>query len=442
MREILLNLNEHILHKKSFHSIKEELNLCFNNYTNKKTIIDLLEFWIYSIRALHITYGLESVKMYLRGKQKDIFIFAVSLEFGSDLTKSSPLKKRYKNNWLLKLDKYLSIEHRLPGTYHKSYLNIILVKYTMHLLMQISTSYDKKLACNVIDIISLYFSRMNLLVDKNDILLGLPDIFKSMQINQKYHKESKIHCAPIELFQFRGHENIFLLKKKLKVYGYQHGGGYDIFNGDILTDFEKKISSRFFGWGLSKENIHQKSFRKRNSLLSRTSSDKKIVWVESPREPKIYSLFYPIQYYIKRDVKIIYYINTELKEYGGQYYKKPYPGILKSNLCDNIKSDIINGKPEDFLRKGDLVIFDNCFHSLIFHCIENKILFIIISNRNIKQYYTKNTTKWMSVLRRNGLFFFSDEKSNLASRIKNLDFNFIFPIDVIEYHKLFFQQAS
>ena len=115
---------------------------------------------------------------------------------------------------------------------------------------------------------------------------------------------------------------------------------------------------------------------------------------------------------------------------------------MKSNRYDNISSDIIKGKPEDFLEVGDLVIFDNCFHSLIFHCIENKILFIIISNRNIKQYYTKNTTKWISVLRRNGLFFFSDEKSKLASRIKNLDFNFVFPINVIEYHKLLFQQAS
>ena len=73
MRETLQNLNELTLHKKAFHSIKEKLNLCYESYTNKQTIIDLLEFWIFSIKALYIAYGSETVKMFLRGNSKDIF---------------------------------------------------------------------------------------------------------------------------------------------------------------------------------------------------------------------------------------------------------------------------------------------------------------------------------------------------------------------------------
>ena len=104
MREIPLNLNEYISHKKCFHSIKEKLNSCYEGYTNKKTIINLLEFWIFSIKALHIAYGSETVKMFLRGHSKDIFNFSISFEFGRPLSKSRLLKNSHRNNWLLKLD--------------------------------------------------------------------------------------------------------------------------------------------------------------------------------------------------------------------------------------------------------------------------------------------------------------------------------------------------
>ena len=107
-------------------------------------------------------------------------------------------------------------------------------------------------------------------------------------------------------------------------------------------------------------------------------------------------------------------------------------------MYDGIKSDIITGSPEEFLMRGDLVIFDNSLHSLIFHCIEQKILFIIISNRNVYNYYMPKAKEWIDLLRENDLFFFSDENKKLRTKLKSLDFNFTIPDEVIMYHQNIF----
>ena len=58
-------------------------------------------------------------------------------------------------------------------------------------------------------------------------------------------------------------ENLFLLDRKLRVLGFQHGGGYDIFQIDYFAEYEKRLSDLFFGWGFSEHNKPQKKFKKR-----------------------------------------------------------------------------------------------------------------------------------------------------------------------------------
>tara|TARA_Y100001970_G_C14225403_1_gene855339 strand:+ start:778 stop:2136 length:1359 start_codon:yes stop_codon:yes gene_type:complete len=443
--ETIKKINELTIHKKTFESINNELHSCYRDYANKEKIINLLEFWIFSVRVLYIAYGPEIVKIFLKGNYRDIYIFSISFEFGDVLPKPDVIKINRKSSWLLQLNKYFSIQYRLPAApqesyWHvKSYKDYLLLRYTSQLLKSISTSFDKELTTNIISAIDQYFSKEKMIIDKNDILLGLPDLFKSKQIHQKNNNQSIIHCSPNELFQFCGKENIFLLNEKIMLYGYQHGGGYDIFETDTGIIFEKKISDKFFGWGLSEKNVKQSRFRKKNRSLFSTNYNKKVVWFESSQEPKFHSFIYPIQYTMKRDKRKINYIYSELQIYGQQYFRKPYPGLMKSEFYVDLKCDIINSKPEEFLFRGDLALFDTCLHSLIFFCIENEILFIIIDDRNIYKHYKKKTKEWINVLRKNNLFFFSDEKNNLANRLNNLNFNFIFPNEVVKYHRNVFQ---
>ena len=437
MQETLQNLNELKLHKKDFQGIKSELDLCYHGYTNKETIINILQFWIFSIRALHSVYDAETVKIYLRGNYKDFFNFSVYHEFGSPLYDIKKKETSNKLSWFFNLNIYSSKEYSLPGAPNNSLLKIFRLRYTMHLLSKIPLSYNENTHNNVIKIINSYFKKANLIIDIADLSYALPDLFKSDQVDHNFDGIAILKCVPFELFQFLGHENLFLLNHKIIIHGYQHGGGYEIFNGDTLTYFEKMISNKFFGWGLSENNVRQFKYKQKSNIF-RFFKNKKIIWIESPKDPKISDVWYPLQGYVKNDQEKVDYIYNELKDFGGQFFRKQYPGLLKSNMYGGIKSDIITGNPEEFLIRGDLVIFDNCLHSLIFHCIELKILFIIISNRNVYNYYMPKTKEWIDLLRENDLFFFSDEDKKLSTKLKSLDFNFTFPDEVIIYHRNLF----
>ena len=438
MHETLHYLNELKLHKKDFQGIKSELDLCYQDYSNKGTIINLLQFWIFSIRALHLVYDAKIVKMYLKGDRKDIFNFSAYHEFGSPLYDIKKKEIRNKLSWFFNLNIYSSREYSLPGAPNDSLLKKIRSKYTMHLLSKIQLSFNEYTYNTVISIINSYFRTAKLNIDLKDLSIGLPDLFKSDQVDHGSDGIAVLKCVPFELLQFLGHENLLLLNQKIIIQGYQHGGGYEIFNGDTLTEFEKMISNKFFGWGLSKNNVRQKKYKRKNSFLSRLFKNKKIVWIESPKDSKISSVWYPLQAYVQSDQAKVDYVYNELKDFGGQFFRKQYPGVLKSNMYDGIKSDIITGSPEEFLMRGDLVIFDNSLHSLIFHCIEQKILFIIISNRNVYNYYMPKAKEWIDLLRENDLFFFSDENKKLSTKLKSLDFNFTIPDEVIMYHQNIF----
>ena len=110
LQETLQNLNELKLHKKDFQGIKSELDLCYHGYTNKETIINILQFWIFSIRALHSVYDAETVKIYLRGNYKDFFNFSVYHEFGSPLYDIKKKETSNKLSWFFNLNIYSSKE--------------------------------------------------------------------------------------------------------------------------------------------------------------------------------------------------------------------------------------------------------------------------------------------------------------------------------------------
>ena len=87
---------------------------------------------------------------------------------------------------------------------------------------------------------------MGIKVDKSLINQNIPDVFKSKQIKCNNLREVRLDGAPIEIMQFKGCECILLLNRKIDIFGYQHGGGYDIVHNDPLTYFEKKVSNVIF----------------------------------------------------------------------------------------------------------------------------------------------------------------------------------------------------
>ena len=87
------------------------------------------------------------------------------------------------------------------------------------------------------------------------------------------------------------------------------------------------------------------------------------------------------------------------------------------------------------LGVGDVVIFDNCMHSLMYHCLENNILFLIVEKKLAVKHYTPKMLLWYKILRKNNLLFHDDEYGFLGKRIKALNFPRVLPKEVYIYYK-------
>ena len=272
---------------------------------------------------------------------------------------------------------------------------------------------------------------------------NIPIFFKSHQVKCYNLKGSKLCCAPMEVIQFKGYECIFLLNRKINVVGHAHGGGYDVASNDPLTYFEKKITDSFFGWGFSEENVYQTRYSTVQKSCKETTTGK-IIWIESSRDSKFTSYCYPLLFTVKADEDIPFYIYQELVKSGVKYFNKIYPGKLESNRYKNLRGTVVssNQPAEELLEKNDVVIFDNCMHSLMYHCLENNILFLIVEKRLAVKQYTPKMFLWYKILRRNNLLFHDDECGLLGKRIKALDFPRVLPKEVYIYYKNIFNSTT
>ena len=436
MKEVLKLSKELEIHHKSYHKVRYKLKFLYKHYSNEKVIVDLFEYWILSLNLIYCSYGADGLKRYLRGGQKDPVVFSYEYEFKAETGLVSQATK-INIKGLFRLLNFFPLNLRFPGSPNTCFFDRFLAKYTSLIARSIPTYADKNLEKNVVDVVNLYLSEVGIDVElSNDEYICIPSVFRSRQLKRGSSKILNVKCAPVELMHFNGSENIFLMKNKLEVIGFQHGGGYDNIDLDLALSFEKKISSVFYGWGLSENNTHQHRFARKSTRLAQRANKGRVIWVESPRDTKLIAYYYPLAYAIKKDTNVASYIFSELKESNVGYYSKPYSDELRSDKYIGKRDRVIDGnkKAEDVIRKGDLVIFDNCMHSLIYYCIENNIMFIIVSCKSLEIHYTDEMRKWYKVLRRNNLFFFPNEEKLLRSKICELSLNYTISKDMADYH--------
>jgi hypothetical protein len=435
MREISVYLNNFNSHRKSYVKIQNSLICLYQDYTNSEVIISLCEYWLFSISTLHQSYGNKGLDEFLLRRNNDPISYSYFYEFG--IIEAPPHDINTKKKFIFRIDKYLPMQYRLPSAPSTGFFSSLLARHTKLLASQLPRDSDKNLVVKITEIIYLYLLHMGIKVDKSLINQNIPDVFKSKQIKCNNLREVRLDGAPIEIMQFKGYECILLLNRKIDIFGYQHGGGYDIVHNDPLTYFEKKVSNRFIGWGFSKENSHQTRYVANQNIDGEIKKIRKVIWIESSRDSKFISYCYPVLFDVKNGSEIPKYIHSELIECGVEYFNKKYPGKLESNRYKGMRGPVIPSDlvAENILVRGDIVIFDNCMHSLIYYCLENNILFLIVDKKDVTQYYTYKMFLWYKILRRNKLIFHLDEKGALSERITNLNFRISLPDEVCKYYK-------
>ena len=438
MQEISNYLHNFDIHRESYVEIEGALTVCYQGYVNSKTIITLFEYWLFSINSIFCSYGTIGLDKFLLSRCKDPISFSYLYEFG--LEEEIKDKSHLTRNFIVKFDKYFPLNYRLPGAPAIGFSTTLRCRYTKLLTLQLLLDFDKSLAEKITDIACLYLFYLGIEIDKSKVRQSLPNIFTSKQIKCKNLNETRLDCAPIEIMQFKGFEYIILLNRIINIHGYQHGGGYDIVQNDPLTYFEKKISNRFYGWGFSQDNVYQTKYKADQNIYENTKRNNKVIWIESSRDSKLTAYHYPCAFDTKKDFEIPKYIYYELKKYGKKYYNKPYPGVLMSSRYKNFRGVIIpsNQSAEKILAPSDIAIFDNCWHTLIYYCLENNILFLIVDKRDVVQYYTHKMLLWYQLLRKNNLLFHNDECGLLSKRIKEFDYCRKLPKQVYKYYKNMF----
>ena len=423
-------------HNKVYNKVNSQLNALFENYSNKGAIITLFEYWVLTFRLVYCAYGANGLRAYLNSKYKDPLDFSYNYEIGrkTDLVIQS---KKINSKFLFRFLDSMPLNLRFPGSPKTLLFDRLRARYTSLIVRSIPIKKDKILEKKIKDILNLYLLEAG--VSENidvDEINGIPNIFISKQNSGIHSKILSIRCAPVELMHFNGNEDILLKNNKLEIFGYQHGGGYDNFDLDVILSFEKKLSTIFYGWGFSHHNIHQTRYSRKNTFSPKTAKKNRVIWVETPKDTKLIAYYYPVAVTERTDINVVPYIFKELNQSGITYFNKPYNDALRSDRYDGKRGIVFDGNEnaEDLIEQGDLIIFDNCMHSLIYSCIENDILFIIVSNESLKRHYTAEMKKWFEILRSNRLFFFPNEIKFLSNRICELSSNYIMPQEVVEYH--------
>tara|TARA_X000000368_G_scaffold373165_1_gene323986 strand:+ start:508 stop:1830 length:1323 start_codon:yes stop_codon:yes gene_type:complete len=425
-------------HREVFSKLSDPLDSLYRDYANNDKIVVLFEYWLFSLGALYKCYGYKGLKEFLLSRNNDPIAYSYYNEF--DIKQDLPSRDKHKRfSFILWVNKYFPIQYRLAGAPKESLLKSLLVRYTRLIVSRIASKSNKDKLDKSCELINTYLLDLGINVDKGVIRSNIPKIFTSEQIKCNNLKEVDLNCAPIELLQFKNYEGLLLLNRKINIIGHQHGGGYDVSNFDPLTLFEKKLADSFIGWGFSEKNSHQTKYRINPSLNYKNKHDR-VIWIEASKDSQFTSFCYPLLFDVKKDKKLTKLIYQELIDQGIEYFSKRYPGKLESDRYMGMRGSIIASeeKIEEFLVKNDLVIFDNSMHSLMFYCLENEILFLIVEKKDAMNHYTPHMLSWYKLLRKHRLFFHEDEMSLFGSRIKELKSPRMLPKEVINYYKNLF----
>tara|TARA_B100000575_G_scaffold291984_1_gene299234 strand:+ start:32998 stop:34287 length:1290 start_codon:yes stop_codon:yes gene_type:complete len=419
-------------HDKEFINSLQKFNL-FENSSNKEFLLSLLDYWLYSVSALHFSYDKESLSKFSASPINNPIRWSFSYEFGTD----SEIQNRLLGLNFFSIGLSLLLKVHLPGGPLSKMLDKFILKISVLLVTHIPIRIDKSKSELVKRFVSHYFENMKINVDEK-LIQKIPGVFQSKTFKLFSNFPLKVSCSPHAFMDFIGFEKIFLLNKKIIVEGFQHGGGYGLFETDYYSLYEKDLSNKFFGWGFLEDNIKQSKYKKTNLKIGK----KRLVWLERPCFPKTLKLLNEGQYIQYKSPEVLSSISKSLRSIEGDYFNLTYPGSYKSEDYEGYRGKIINREnvnAEDIIALDDIVILDCSAASIIHFLVLNSISFILILDRRSEPFFTSKHAEWIALLMENGLCFFENQIDEIQHSITHLlSDSYILPEIIEEKHKIFF----
>ena len=373
-------------------------SLLLQKNSNYQKLLILFEFWLnlYDLGIKNnINYSnnkIDSPILYFYEKEKIFFNI------------NSRINKNY--SFLIKIITKLYFSKigylQMPGTgkFKKLYRTI-----AHNIIDSFAMDIDKEMKENFQDQLLLLYEDKRLL---NKIKINLPDYF-FFKKNENNFAFNTIHCNPLNLFDPKLNK-CFFFNNSISIIGYQHGSGYSEIQNFLLENFEKKISEKFYNWGLGENNISQNRFIKKKNKNTKIGI-RKLYFVNSIKN---FWFTYALTKLNKEDIELQFKMRYELNKKLPLKYKIKTKEHPKINNIENF--DLFNS----------LLIFDYPFNTMLYQCIYQSIPFIFFINKNYEKIFTKEYSNLISFFRTNNLLYYYNETDELYDFIINKKYQKIF----------------
>ena len=252
-------------HSKNFAPLKPRLLDLYNNYPNKDKIITLLDYWVFNIFALKETYGKDGLLSFCDSNtdnpQRFSFLYELSnFTFGASLqfNKNNYIKFFLLNCFINKLF--------IPGATLNGITSKILNRISGHYIRSLPVKENSVIKYEVLKLIDEIMAPHFSILEIDKISSKLPDIFYAEIVSVPHGRNILVKGACSSFLEFAGIEKLFLLDRELRIEGFQHGGGYDIFKIDYFAEYEKNYLIYFLDGGFRRIIDLKKNLRNLGNL--------------------------------------------------------------------------------------------------------------------------------------------------------------------------------
>lgn len=201
--------------------------------------------------------------------------------------------------------------------------------------------------------------------------------------------------------------------KRVFINAIQHGGGFGEYKEYIIESFERKISDKYYNWGLGDNNIKPNTFSHKSSnfgeitnfyYLGTISYNQPIISLTKGRKCIYKQAFY------KRK-KIIKEIYNKVNIKYVKHYKDKSTFYHESTYMDKIDTKVLS---------NSVFIIDVPGHTFFYKAIFQDIPFILFFNRAWIQYFTNNYNEFLNYLKSYDILYYWDEEVDFINQINKI----------------------
>ena len=234
--------------KSEFTKISSSVEIFYSGFINRKKIILLLDFWLFTFRALIQEYGIDGATAYCLDKKTfSTPEFSWIYEFNIDI-RSGPQKK-YSKYFFYILSLFIC-RYTAPGAPIKTIFDKIRWRISKLVIFSSPLNYQAQRKADLIEMLLIIIDHDDKDQIKQCLENGLPKVFYCDQnnISAVMKKNIRLDAAPTNLLDFNGIENILLFDTYISLIGRQHGGGFGGYINEHSEKYEIKLSDNFIGW--------------------------------------------------------------------------------------------------------------------------------------------------------------------------------------------------